>query len=76
VSEPGAPDADVRAGLLAAYLLGLALARHLVQLPPIAALDDGRRHPFVADTVHRILVDPLPTPEPERGATAQGQPTR
>jgi AcrR family transcriptional regulator len=55
-----AADADVRAGLLGAQLLGLALARHILRLPPLASLEQARILPYVAQTLHHLLFDPLP----------------
>lgn len=55
-----APDADVRAGLLASHLLGIALTRYVLRIPPVVELDDERLVPFIAQSLRRILLDPLP----------------
>jgi AcrR family transcriptional regulator len=55
-----APDADVRAGLLSTQLLGIALTRYILRLPPVVALDDEQVIAITTEFVDRILGGPLP----------------
>ncbi len=51
----GAPDAAERAGLVASQLLGLALGRYVLKLPPLVALPAERIVEEVGATVQRYL---------------------
>jgi AcrR family transcriptional regulator len=51
----GAPDAAERAGLVASQLLGLALGRYVLKLPPLVALSPERIVEDVGATVQRYL---------------------
>ena len=51
---PG-PDAARRAGLVASQLLGLALCRYLLKLPPVVAMTDAEVVDAVGETVERYL---------------------
>ncbi|MGH3738637.1 MAG: TetR family transcriptional regulator [Micromonosporaceae bacterium] len=52
-------EAPRRAGLIATQLLGLALCRHLLRLPPVVQLDRDQLVATVGRTVQRYLRDPL-----------------
>lgn len=54
------PDADVRAGLLSTQLLGIALTRYVLRLPPVVAMDDEEVVAVTTEFVERILGGPLP----------------
>ena len=51
---PGS-DAARRAGLVASQLLGLALCRYLLKLPPVVAMTDAEVVDAVGETVERYL---------------------
>ena len=51
----GTPNAAERAGLIATQLLGLALCRYLVALPPVVAMPPDRIVDEVGRTVQRYL---------------------
>jgi hypothetical protein len=51
----------VRAGLVSTQMLGLALCRHILLLPPVVALDVEILVASVSGTVQRYLTDPLPS---------------
>jgi len=57
VEDPG--EAPTRAGLVSSQLLGLALCRYILRLPPVAALDADALVASVAPTVQRYLTGPL-----------------
>src|SRR5215218_9136556 len=52
-------EAPVRAGLVATQMLGLALCRHILRLPPVVALDAETLVAGIAVTVQRYLTGPL-----------------
>jgi AcrR family transcriptional regulator len=49
-----------RVGLVASQMLGLALTRHLLRLPPVAGMEPERIVARVGPTVQRYLCAPLP----------------
>jgi len=49
------PDAELRASLAAAHLVGLALLRYVVRIPPLAAASEDEIVAIVAPTVQRYL---------------------
>jgi AcrR family transcriptional regulator len=51
----GSPDGAARAGLVSSQLLGLALSRYVLLLPPVVALPAERIVRDVGDTVQRYL---------------------
>jgi AcrR family transcriptional regulator len=53
-------DAELRAGLLSTHLLGIALTRHILQLPPVVGLDDEEVVAITTEQIDRILIRPLP----------------
>jgi AcrR family transcriptional regulator len=57
VDDPA--EAPTRAGLVATQLLGLALCRHILRLPPVVALDVETLVAGVSETVQRYLTGPL-----------------
>lgn len=58
VTPPG--EAELRAGLLATQLLGLALCRYIVRLPPIAALDPDGLSRLIGPTFQRYIAGDTP----------------
>jgi AcrR family transcriptional regulator len=56
-----ADEAEVRVGLVASQMLGLALTRHVLRLPPVAAMSDTEVVARVAPTVQRYLCGALDT---------------
>ncbi|MEE3919094.1 hypothetical protein V2I01_13880 [Micromonospora sp. BRA006-A] len=64
VARTGADPAtaDRRAGLVASQILGLALTRYVVRLPPVADLDPEELADWVGPTIQRYLTQPLPRP--------------
>jgi AcrR family transcriptional regulator len=70
VGDPA--EAAERAGLIATQLLGLALCRHILRLPPLAALTPDAVVTRIGPTIQRYLTDPFPpvrTPAGEPAAT-------
>jgi AcrR family transcriptional regulator len=58
------PETEVRAGLLSTQLLGVALTRYILQLPPIVGMDDEEVVAITTEFVDRILGGPLPVRPP------------
>jgi hypothetical protein len=52
--------ARVRAGLVASQILGLALCRYVLSLPPVAALSPDEVVDWLGPTVQRYLTAPAP----------------
>jgi AcrR family transcriptional regulator len=52
-------EAAERAGLIATQMLGLALCRKILRLPPVAALDAETVVARIGPTIQRYLVTPL-----------------
>ncbi|MFE3456387.1 TetR family transcriptional regulator [Nocardiopsis aegyptia] len=62
-----APEtARVRAGLVATQMLGVALCRYVLRMPPVSAMDTGEIVAWLGPTLQRYLVD-QPSPS---GASA------
>jgi len=57
VEDPA--DAPTRAGLVATQMLGLALCRHILRLPPVVSLDVETLIASVSVTIQRYLTGPL-----------------
>lgn len=57
IADPG--TAEARAGLIATQLLGLALGRHILQLPQVVALDQQTIVRMVGPVIQRYLTAPL-----------------
>jgi AcrR family transcriptional regulator len=53
-------EAVERAGLVATQMLGLALCRNILRLPPVAALDPDAVVARIGPTIQRYLAGPLP----------------
>jgi hypothetical protein len=51
---------ELRAGLLSTHLLGAALTRHILRLPPVVELDDHAVVAITTEYVERALTGPLP----------------
>jgi AcrR family transcriptional regulator len=66
VDDPA--EAPTRAGLVSTQMLGLALCRYILRLPPIVALDAEALIATVSDTVQRYLTGPLTNPPRPRDA--------
>jgi hypothetical protein len=66
VTELGCDQPDLRGSLVAAQLLGLAIARHVLKLEPLASLGPDLVVEVVGPSVQRLLSDPLPAPQPTR----------
>jgi AcrR family transcriptional regulator len=56
--ELGVADAELRAGLAAAQVVGVAMLRYVVGHEPLVAADPARLAALVAPTLQRYLVDP------------------
>jgi AcrR family transcriptional regulator len=55
----GIPGEPARAGLIAGQLLGVALCRYILRLPPLVALDTDTLIAILSPTVQRYLTTPL-----------------
>ena len=55
VDDPA--EADVRAGLISSQILGLALCRYALKLPPLAALSAAEVVAWLGPTLQRYLFD-------------------
>lgn len=53
-----APDAELRAAMISTQLLGLALTRYILRLPPVAALDPETLIEVVTPVLRRWLTAP------------------
>jgi AcrR family transcriptional regulator len=56
----GTSDAEQRAGLIGAQLLGMALCRYLLRLEPLASATKEEVIANLSPTVQRYLTEPLP----------------
>lgn len=54
------PEVELRAGLLSTHLLGVALTRHILRLPPVVDLDDQDVVAITTKYVEHALTGPLP----------------
>jgi AcrR family transcriptional regulator len=54
------PETELRAGLLSTQLLGIALTRYILRLPPVVAMDDDGVVAITTEFIDRILGGPLP----------------
>ncbi|MCP2169155.1 TetR/AcrR family transcriptional regulator [Goodfellowiella coeruleoviolacea] len=66
-------ETDLRAGLLSTHLLGVALSRHILRLPPVARLSDKDLVAITTQIVDHILTGPLPV---KRAAKTGGRERR
>lgn len=55
----GAGDPELRAGLLASQIAGLAVARYVLRLEPLASADADVLAPLIGPTLQRYLTGPL-----------------
>lgn len=60
----GAPDAELRAGLVAGQMIGVAFGRYVVGLEPLASTPVEELVPWLAPTVQRYLTAPSPQDPP------------
>ena len=58
------PDGEVRAALIGSHLFGVAVARHVLRVDPIAGLDLDALVALCVPAVQRYLTDPLPRVRP------------
>ncbi|TDC03187.1 TetR/AcrR family transcriptional regulator [Nonomuraea longispora] len=56
------PDARVRAGLISAQLVGVAVTRHQLRIEPLTSASPETIVALVAPIIQRLLTDPLPIP--------------
>jgi AcrR family transcriptional regulator len=56
-------EATQRAGLISTQMLGLALCRNILRLPPVAELAPETVVARIGPTIQRYLTDPLPGPD-------------
>jgi AcrR family transcriptional regulator len=66
VTGLGCDEPDLRASLVAAQLVGLAIARHVLRFEPVASMEAEQVVELVGPAVQRLLGDPLPAPKPTR----------
>ena len=57
----GVEDADVRASLVGSQVVGLAMARYIVRVEPLASLSPEAVVAAIAPNLQRYLVEPLPS---------------
>ena len=70
LARAAGPDgAELRAGLVASQVLGLAMARYVVRLEPLASATPDELAPMIGPTLDRYL-RARPTDSPERPSTA------
>jgi AcrR family transcriptional regulator len=58
-STTGQPDAELRANLIGATMIGVAVARHVLGVQPIASLDVDEMDALLAGVVRHYLSDQL-----------------
>lgn len=57
-----AADSDLRAGLISSQLLGIALTRYILKLPPVAAIDAETLIAAITPVLSHFLTSPTPDP--------------
>lgn len=65
------PQPRLRVGLVASQLMGIAMARFIVQIEPIASADPETLIACYAPTIQRYLTGPLPGDGADRSRTAR-----
>jgi AcrR family transcriptional regulator len=60
---PDLESAPARAGLIASQVLGTALCRYVLRLPPVATMPDDQLVAWLGDTLQRYLTAPVPSGE-------------
>ena len=73
---PDPAEATTRAGLIATQMLGLALCRHIVRIPPVVAMDEATIVQVVGSTVQRYLTADLQGPDSRRASDGRDRPRR
>jgi len=78
VEALGVEDADIRASLLGSQVVGLAMARYIVAVEPLASMPADAVAAAIAPNLQRYLVEPLPAaamsrPRGRGGAPGKGQ---
>jgi len=53
-------ESEVRAGLVASQILGIALCRYILKLPPVAAMERAVIIAWISPAVHQYLLGPRP----------------
>jgi AcrR family transcriptional regulator len=64
-------DADVRASLFGSQVVGLAMARYIVGVEPLASMPADAVSAAIAPNLQRYLVEPLPTTKPRHRTPTQ-----
>ncbi|MGC4938511.1 TetR family transcriptional regulator [Kribbella sp. DT2] len=59
---PDLDSAPARAGMIAGQVLGVALCRYVLRLPPLATMPDDELTAWLGDTLQRYLMAPIPSP--------------
>jgi AcrR family transcriptional regulator len=63
LAAAASPDApELRASLIGSQIVGLAIARYVVRVPPLATADREAVVAHVGPTIQRYLTGPAPTP--------------
>lgn len=57
-----AADSDLRAGLISSQLLGIALTRYILKLPPVAGIDAETLIAAITPVLSHFLTSPTPDP--------------
>jgi Tetracyclin repressor-like, C-terminal domain len=52
--------AEMRAGLIATQMLGVALCRYVLKLPPVASANRAALARWLGPSIQRYLLDPAP----------------
>lgn len=55
----GSDEPELRVSLVGSQVIGLVMARYIVEVEPLASLPAGRVVEMIAPTLQRYLVDPL-----------------
>jgi AcrR family transcriptional regulator len=69
----GTADAELRASLFGSQVVGLAMARYVVGVEPLASLRTERLVTLIAPTFQRYLVNPLEPRSARAGRTAEDE---
>ncbi|HXF36715.1 MAG TPA: TetR family transcriptional regulator [Actinomycetota bacterium] len=71
----GLPHAELRASLVGSQLAGLAMARYVLRVEPLASADPDTVVAWVAPTLQRYLTGELPRPAPGARTRRSGRTT-
>jgi hypothetical protein len=68
----GSDEPELRVGLVGSQMIGLMMARYIVQVEPLASVPASRVVQAIAPTLQHYLTDPLPAGglSPRRGRDA------